>query len=123
MLKESYKKGSKGEITDRQSFLQALKKNFKKESYELKIAYKYNSGMMKVLWLRLLSSHLNFTEGLLTTFQPQSLFCSNSRLGEGHSKMMVLTKIMVVELNEGLDCLLPRTHLNQSHLAIFPEKR
>lgn len=47
---------------------------------------------------------------------------SDGGFGEGHSEVMVLSQIMVVELNEALDCLFDRAHLDQGHLAIFPVK-
>lgn len=33
--------------------------------------------------------------------------------------MVVFSKVMIVKLNKRLDCFLHRTHLNQSHLAVF----
>lgn len=32
---------------------------------------------------------------------------------------MVLSQIMVMELDEGVDCLLNRAHLDQGHLMVF----
>lgn len=36
--------------------------------------------------------------------------------------MVVLSQIVIMELNEGLDCFLDWAHLDQSHLAIFSVK-
>lgn len=43
-------------------------------------------------------------------------------LGEGHSKMMVLSQIVVVEFNERLNCFFNRAHLDQGHLTVLPVK-
>lgn len=44
-------------------------------------------------------------------------------LGEGHSEVVVLSQIVVVELDERLDRLLHGAHLDQGHLAVFPVKK
>lgn len=44
---------------------------------------------------------------------------SDGGLGEGHSKVVVLAQIVVVELDEGLDGLLDGAHLDQGHLAVL----
>lgn len=36
--------------------------------------------------------------------------------------MVVLSQVVVVELNQGLDGLLHCGHLDQGHLAVFPRK-
>lgn len=37
--------------------------------------------------------------------------------------MVVLSQVVVVELNQGLDGLLHCGHLDQGHLAVFPRKK
>jgi len=46
---------------------------------------------------------------------------SDGGLGEGDPQVVVLSQIVVVELYEGLDGLLHRAHLDQSHLMVLPE--
>lgn len=45
---------------------------------------------------------------------------SDGGLGEGDPEVMVLSQIVVVELDERLDGLLHRAHLDQSHLVVLP---
>lgn len=45
---------------------------------------------------------------------------SDGGLGEGDPKVMVLSEIVVVELDERLDGLLHRAHLDQGHLVVLP---
>lgn len=45
---------------------------------------------------------------------------SDGGLGEGHAEVVVLSQVVVVELNQGLDGLLHCGHLDQGHLAVFP---
>lgn len=45
---------------------------------------------------------------------------SDGGLGEGHSKVVVLSKVVVVEFDEAVDGLLNRAHLDQSHLVVLP---
>ena len=35
--------------------------------------------------------------------------------------MMIFSKVMVMKLNEGLDCFFHRSQLNECHFAIFPK--
>lgn len=46
---------------------------------------------------------------------------SDGGLGEGDPQVVVLSQIVVVKLNERLDGLLHRAHLDQSHLMVLPE--
>lgn len=43
-------------------------------------------------------------------------------LGEGDPQVVVLPEVMVVQVNEGLDRLLHRAHLDQCHLAVLLEE-
>lgn len=40
--------------------------------------------------------------------------------GEGHSEVVVLAKVVVVEVDQGLDGLLHRAQLDQRHLTVLP---
>lgn len=40
--------------------------------------------------------------------------------GEGHSQMVVFSKVMVMEVDKSLDGFFHRTQLDQRHLAVFP---
>lgn len=46
---------------------------------------------------------------------------SDGGLGEGDSQVVVLSQVVVVELDEALDGLLHWAHLYQSHLVVFPK--
>jgi hypothetical protein len=35
--------------------------------------------------------------------------------------VVIFSKIMIMKLNEGLDCFFHRSQLNECHFAIFPE--
>lgn len=48
---------------------------------------------------------------------------SDGGLGEGHTEVVVLSQVVVVELSQGLDCLLHCGHLDQGHLAVFSRLR
>ncbi len=43
--------------------------------------------------------------------------------GEGHSQMVVFSKVVVVEVDKSLDCFFHRTQLDQRHLAVLPINR
>lgn len=44
-------------------------------------------------------------------------------LGEGHTQVVVLAQVMVVQVDEGLDGLLHGAHLDQRHLAVLPGRQ
>lgn len=46
----------------------------------------------------------------------------NGGLGEGHTQVMVLPQVMIVEVNEGLNGFFHRAHLDQSHFTVLPDK-
>lgn len=46
----------------------------------------------------------------------------DSGLGEGHPEVVVLSQVVVVQVDERLNGLLHGTHLNQRHLAILLEE-
>lgn len=41
-------------------------------------------------------------------------------LGERHAQVVVLTQVVVVQVNKRLDGFLHRAHLDQCHLAVLP---
>jgi hypothetical protein len=43
-------------------------------------------------------------------------------LGKGHSQVVVLAQVMVVQFNQRLHSLLHRAHLDQYHLAVLLEE-
>lgn len=47
---------------------------------------------------------------------------SDGGLGEGDPQVVVLPQVVVVELDERLERLLHRAHLDQSHLMVLPER-
>lgn len=45
---------------------------------------------------------------------------SDGGLWEGNSEVVILSKIVIVKLNKGLDCFFHRPQLNECHLTILP---
>lgn len=48
---------------------------------------------------------------------------SDCRFWEGNSEVVIFSKVMVMKLNEGLDCFFHGSQLNECHFAIFPENK
>lgn len=46
----------------------------------------------------------------------------NGGLREGHTQVMILTQVMIMEVNEGLNGFFHRAHLDQSHFPVLPNK-
>lgn len=47
---------------------------------------------------------------------------SDGGLGEGDAQVVVFSQVVVVELDETFYGLFHRTHLDQSHLVVLPER-
>lgn len=46
----------------------------------------------------------------------------NGGLREGHTQVMILTQVMIMEVNERLNGFFHRAHLDQSHFTVLPDK-
>lgn len=46
----------------------------------------------------------------------------NGGLREGHTQVMILTQVMIMEVNEWLNGFFHRAHLDQSHFTVLPDK-
>lgn len=46
----------------------------------------------------------------------------NGGLWEGHTQVVILSQVMIMEVNEWLNGFFHRAHLDQSHFTVLPDK-